>query len=152
MLLCVNLNFTNMKNLLKVAEAFQKVKKNTKKNDIEIKKQWYIIGKYLTEGNKVKLHSESKVGARRTYRYYNYNKGDWKGPTPRQFSKMRKEEFKLRLRFRKEVNGVTSLSDGGNLSGSNLSKENHVTGQVIEELFLFEEWGTGVQLNEKELQ
>ena len=65
---------------------------------------------------------------------------------------MRKEEFELRLRFRKEVNRVTSLSDGENLSGSNLSEENHVTGQVIEELFPFEEWGTGIQLNEEELQ
>ena len=128
-----------MKNLLKVNEAFQKVKGNTRKKDKEIKKQWYIIGKYLLEGNKVKLHSESKVGARRTYLYYNYNKGDWNGPSSRQFSKMRKEEFERRLRFRKEVNGVTSLSDGGNLSGSNPSEENHVTGQVIEELFPFEE-------------
>ena len=141
-----------MKNLLKVAEAFQKVKKNTKKNNTKIKKQWYIIGKYLLEGNKVKLHAESKVGARRTYLYYNYNKGDWNGLTPRQFSKMRKEEFEIRLKFRKEVNGVTSLSDGGNLSGSNPSEENHVTGQVIKKLFPFEEWETGMQLNLEELQ
>ena len=141
-----------MKNLLKLVEAFQKVRKNTKKNDQEIKKQWYIIRKYLLEGNKVKLHSESKVGARRTYLYYNYNKGDWNGPTSRQFSKMRKEEFELRLKFRKEVNGVTSLSDGRNLSGSNLSEENHMTGQVIEELFPFEEWRIGTQLNLQELQ
>ena len=141
-----------MKNLLKVAEAFQKVKKNTRKNDEGNKKQWYIIRKYLIEGNKAKLHSESKVGARRTYKYYNINKGDWNGPTNRQFSKMKKEEYEIRLRFRREeVNGVTSLSDGGNLSGSNPSEENHVTGQVIEELFPFEEWGTGVQLNEEEL-
>src|ERR1043166_6855724 len=140
-----------MKNLLKVTEAFQAVKKNTKKNNEEIKKQWYIIGKYLLEENKVKLHSESKVRARRTYLYYNCNKGDWDGPTSRQFLKMRKEEFEIRLKFRREVNGVTSLFDGGNLSGSNPTEENHVTGQVIEELFPFEEWGTGIQLNEEEL-
>ena len=65
-----------MKNLLKVIEAFQAVRENTKKGDEKIKKQWYIIEKYLLEGNKAKFHSESKVGARRTYLYYNYNKGD----------------------------------------------------------------------------
>ena len=119
---------------------------------MEAKKQWYIIGKYLLEGNKVKLHSESKVGARRTYLYYNYDKGDWNGPITHQFSKMKKEEFELRLKFRKEVNGVTSLSDGRNLSGSNPTEENHVTGQVIDELFPFKEWGTGIQIDQEELQ
>ena len=141
-----------MKNLLKVAEAFQKVKKNTKKNNTEIKKQWYIIGKYLLEGNKVKLHAESKVGARRTYLYYNYNKGDWNGLTTRQFGKMRKEEFELKLKFRKEINGVTLLYDGGNLLRSNPTEENHITGQMIEKLFPFKKWGTGTQLNLEELQ
>ena len=38
------------------------------------------------------------------------------------------------------------------MSESNLSERDHVTGHGIEELFSFEEWGTGTQLNLEESQ
>ena len=39
------------------------------------------------------MHPESKTGARRTYQYYHYAKGDWEGPTARAFSKMNVRKF-----------------------------------------------------------
>ena len=39
------------------------------------------------------MHPESKTGARRTYQYYHYAKGDWEGPTTRAFGKMNKTKF-----------------------------------------------------------
>ena len=45
-----------------------------KRSETERKKAWYKIGKVLIRKHKIALHSESKVGARRTYRYYSINK------------------------------------------------------------------------------
>ena len=47
---------------------------NTKKNSVKNKKNWYKVGKALLRGEKVQLHNESKVGARRTYRLYSVMK------------------------------------------------------------------------------
>ena len=66
---------------------------NTKKNSVENKKDWYKVGKALLRGEKVRLHNESKVGARRTYRLYSVMKGNWEGPSPRMLSKMNKARF-----------------------------------------------------------
>ena len=43
---------------------------NQKKNDTEVKKRWYRLGKKLVEGHKLGLHKESATGARRTYWFY----------------------------------------------------------------------------------
>ena len=72
-------------------------------DNIEPKKRdWYKIGKYLLGKNKIRgLHKESQVSARRTYHYYNYNKGNWEGPTAKQLGKMDhykfEEEFAARI-------------------------------------------------------
>ena|ERR1043165_926288 len=41
----------------------------------------------------MKLHKEFRVSVRRTYMFYNFAKGDWEGPFPREFGKMKKEKW-----------------------------------------------------------
>src|SRR6266540_7015050 len=67
------------------------------------KKRWYKVGKHLLKGNKLKLHQETKVLARRTYQYYSKIKGDWDRPSPRKFEKMRKKKFWDLLKRREEL-------------------------------------------------
>src|SRR5262245_32827986 len=74
----------------KIENSLVAVHFNTKKNDVGTKRHWYRLGKYLLNGNKLKIHPQSKVGARRIYRFYQVSKGDWNGPSPRQFSKINK--------------------------------------------------------------
>ena len=57
-------------------QLLNKIKNNQKKNNPEMKKVWYKVGKALLNGNKLKLNNESKVGARRVYRYYTLGKGN----------------------------------------------------------------------------
>jgi hypothetical protein len=52
-----------------------------RRDKTQSKKEWYEIGKTIAEGYKVKMHTESQVGARRTYAYYSKNYGDWEGPS-----------------------------------------------------------------------
>ena len=56
-------------------ERLERIKKNQKKNNPEVKKDWYKVGKALLRKEKIKLHTESKVTVRRVYRYYSLNKG-----------------------------------------------------------------------------
>src|SRR6266542_6945110 len=55
------------------------------------------------QGHKLKMHKETKVSARKTYQYYLKIKGDWDGPSPRKFGKMRKEKFWDLLKGREEL-------------------------------------------------
>ena len=71
----------------------RRVRKNSRKNLLENKKDWYKIGKRILQKFPVKLHLESKTGTRWTYQLYNFTKGDWKGPTTRAFSKMNRTKF-----------------------------------------------------------
>ena len=57
------------------------------------KRNWYKIGEVMSRGHKVKLHKESQVAARRTFKYYSVDSGNWEGPSPRELSKMNKEKF-----------------------------------------------------------
>ncbi len=49
------------------------------------------------------MHQETKVSARRTYQYYSKIKGDWDGPLPRKFGKMKKKKFWDLLKGREEL-------------------------------------------------
>src|SRR5262245_42861049 len=122
----------------KIENSLVAVHFNTKKNDVGAKRHWYRLGKYLLNGNKLKMHPQSKVGARCTYRFYQVSKGDWNGPSPRQFSKMNKVSFELLLGQRiTESQGSDFFLEGGNLSGfSPTVRASHVddavtTGPVI---------------------
>src|ERR1044071_9138314 len=104
-----------------------------KRNREGQKKAWYKIGKVLIRKHKVTLHSESKVGARRTYRYYSVNKGDWSEPTCRQFSKMSQYKFNIELSLRSgEFFQGNSPFNEENLEGNGLM-ETFSTGLGIEE-------------------
>jgi hypothetical protein len=76
-----------------VTELLRRIHLNTAKVNVENKKNWYKVGKLLLNGQKFRWHNESKTGARRTYRFYSIMKGQWNGPSPRQFSKMKKSKF-----------------------------------------------------------
>src|ERR1044071_8270264 len=75
---------------------FKPYPRTPKKTPEERKQQWYAIRKVICEGHKVKLHSESKLSAKRTYIYYQRKQG-WDGPSPRQFGKMNETQFQLEL-------------------------------------------------------
>src|SRR5262245_18324965 len=103
---------------------------NSKKNNTDIKKCWYRLGERLMNRTKLGLRTESAVEARRTYHYYTEDYGNWIGPSPRQFSKMNRQKFALLLEGRKEVNGVTLISEGESLSRLPSLPRSHVTGHV----------------------
>jgi hypothetical protein len=66
------------------------------------KKNWYKIGEVILWEHKVKLHKESQVAAQRTYNYYSVDHGNWEGPSPRELSKINKEEFERLLAERRQ--------------------------------------------------
>ena len=70
-----------------------KYRPNRKEFMVERKKDWYKIEKRILQKFPVKIHKESRVSARRTYMFYNVAKGDWEGPSPREFGKMKKEKW-----------------------------------------------------------
>ena len=74
----------------KQAFVFASRKKIT---DEQRRQQWYKIGKVVKKGHKVQLHKKSKLFAQRMYEYYNINKGNWVGTSPRQLEKMYESEF-----------------------------------------------------------
>src|SRR6266540_1921412 len=81
----------------------KKIRRNPMREKLQNKKRWYKVRKYLMQENKLKMHKETKVSARRTYQYYSKMKGDWDGPSSRKFGKMRKEKFWDLLKGRKEL-------------------------------------------------
>ena len=74
------------------------------------KKDWYKIGEVMSRGHKVKLHKESLVAARRTYKYYSVDHGNWEGPSPRELSKMNEEKF-TRLLAERNQGGLDIILD-----------------------------------------
>ena len=55
---------------------------NFKKYKERSKKDYYHIGKRIIKKNeKIDLHNEQLIFARRTYQFYSIRKGNWKGPS-----------------------------------------------------------------------
>ena len=113
----------------KVKKRFEPYPRNPVKKEDERKQQWYCIGKVVYEGHKVTLHKESKLAAKRTYIYY-HNKGNWIGPSARQFGKMNQAQFQLELEekemvlqmsLRDEAEGP-AFFEGGNLLTENIEQ------------------------------
>src|ERR1044072_1627232 len=97
-------------NMITTEELLERISKNTKKKSIEAKRNYYRLGRRIVKDNeKVKLHHEQKVSARRTYRYYRIRRGDWIGPLPREFGKMTKDRFERLLKGQEEIEGETLL-------------------------------------------
>ena len=86
----------------RVRRRFTPYARDPAKTDEERKQRWYAIGKVVYEGHTVKLHKESKLAAKRTYIYY-HDKGNWIGPTARQFGKMNLAQFQKELEEKEVV-------------------------------------------------
>src|SRR6266542_2123136 len=82
-----------MKSLSDIKQLLKEIKDELMRYRDQNKKKWYKIGKYLLNGNKMVMHKEIQIAARRTYQYYLKIKEDWDRPSPRQFSKMKKSKF-----------------------------------------------------------
>jgi hypothetical protein len=96
------------------------------------KKRWYKLGRYLDKGNKLQKHPESLLVARRTYKYYKVNKGDWEGPTPRKLSKIPEYKFNKILRKREETErGILLTAD---LSVDRKSRDETCEEEVVQEV------------------
>src|SRR6266540_748810 len=92
-----------MKTENEIQNILKEIRRNPMTERLQNKKRWYKVGKYLMQGNKLKMHKETKVSARRTYQYYSKIKGDWDGPSPRKLGKMRKKKFWDLLKGREEL-------------------------------------------------
>src|ERR1044072_3265733 len=91
-------------------QLLKKISGNTKKHNERNKRNYYRLGRRIEKlKERVNIHPEQKVSARRTYRYYKVNKGIWDGPSPREFGKMNKETFERLLKGREEIEGETLL-------------------------------------------
>ena len=92
-------------------EILQRISRNTKKCNERNKRNYYRLGRRIEKLNeRVNIHPEQKVSARRTYRYYKVNKRIWDGPSPREFGKMNKETFNRLLKRREEIEGKILLT------------------------------------------
>ena len=93
----------------KVRRRFIPYARESKQTEEERKQKWYMIGKVVNEGHTVNLHKESRLAAKRIYIYY-HDKGNWVGPTARQFGKMNVAQFQKELE-EKEVVRQLLLAD-----------------------------------------
>src|SRR6266511_1448366 len=92
-----------MKTENEIQNILKEIRPDPMKEKLQNKKRWYKVGKYLMQGNKLKMHQETKVSARRTYQYYSKIKGDGDGPSPRKLGKMGKEKCVDLLKGREEL-------------------------------------------------
>ena len=134
-----------MKSLNDIKQLLEEIKDEPMRYRNQNKKKWYKIGKYLLNGNKLVMHKETQIAARRTYQYYSKIKGDWDGPSPRQLSKMKKLKFLDLLKGREEIEREILLiflmlnqdhvtenhADGWHVTKNTHVKEDHVVGQHV---------------------
>ena len=92
-----------MKSLSHIKQLLKKIKDEPMRYRAQNKRKWYKIGKYLLIGNKLVMHKETQIAARRTYQYYLKIKGNWDGPSSRQLLKMKKLKFLDLLKGREEI-------------------------------------------------
>src|SRR6266498_2418852 len=131
-----------MKTENEIQNILKEIRRNPMIERLQNKKRWYKVGKYLLQGRKIKLHQETKVSAQRTYQYYSKIKEDWDGPSPRQFSKMKKSKFLDLLKGREEIEREILLifstlnqdhvtedhADGWHVTKNTYEEEDHVDG------------------------
>src|ERR1044071_448392 len=82
----------------------------------------------IKDQERVRLHAKQKMSARRTYEYYRIRRGDWTGPSPREFGKMTKDRFERLFKGREEIEGETLLE-----AESTPRKKRHSKGTVQRE-------------------
>ena len=92
-----------MKSLSDIKQLLKEIKDKPMRYRDQNKKKWYKIGKHLLNRNKLIMHKETQIAARRTYQYYSKIKGDWDGPSSQQLSKMKKSKFLDLLKRQEEI-------------------------------------------------
>ena len=65
-----------MKTENEIQNILKEIRWDPMRERLQNKKKWYKVGKYIMQGNKLKMYNETKVSARRTYQYYSKIKGD----------------------------------------------------------------------------
>src|SRR6266542_277190 len=134
-----------MKSLSDIKQLLKEIKDEPMRYRNQNKRKWYKVGKYLLNGNKIVMHKETQIAARRTYQYYSKIKGDWDGPSPRQLSKMKKSKFLDLLKGREEIEREILLTfstlsqdhvtedhaDGRHVTRNTHVEEDHIDGQYV---------------------
>src|SRR6266498_4621665 len=92
-----------MKTENEIQNILKEIRQDPMKERLQNKKRWYKVGKYLMQGNKLKMQKKTKILAKRTYQYYSKIREDWDGPSPRKLGKIRKEKFWDLLKGREEL-------------------------------------------------
>src|SRR6266540_865770 len=134
-----------MKSLSDIKQLLKEIKDEPMRYRDQNKKKWYKIGKHLLNRNKMVMHKEIQIAARRTYQYYLKIKGDWDGPSPRQLLKMKKSKFLDLLKKREEIERKILLifstlnqdhvmedhTDGRHVTKNTHVEEDHADGQHV---------------------
>src|SRR6266508_5634009 len=134
-----------MKSLSDIKQFLKEIKDEPMRYRDQNKKKWYKVRKYLLNGNKLVMHKETQIAARRMYQYYSKIKGDWDGPSPRQFSKMKKSKFLDLLKGREEIEREILLTfstlnqdhvmedhaDRRHVTKNTHVEEDHIDGQYV---------------------
>src|SRR6266498_2328606 len=134
-----------MKSLSNIKQLLKEIKDEPMRYREQNKKKWYKIGKYLLNGNKLVMHKETQIAARRMYQYYSKIKGDWDGPSSRQLLKMKKLKFLDLLKGREEIEREILLTfstlnqdhvmedhaDGRHVTKDTHVEEDYVDGQHV---------------------
>src|SRR6266540_7169002 len=134
-----------MKNLSDIKQLLKEIKDEPMRYRDQNKKKWYKIRKYLLNRNKMVMHKETQIAARRTYQYYFKIKGDWDGPSSRQLSKMKKLKFLDLLKGREEIERKILLTfstlnqdhvmedhtNGRHVTKNTYVEEDHADGQHV---------------------
>src|SRR3989337_1705812 len=131
-------NFDKMSE--RIRRALQMIKKNQSnaKTSVKLKKAWYRVGKAIHRGQKFKFHPEKKLAHRRMYKYYKIGKGDWEGPSPRNFAKMSSTRFERVLKRREQLKRGTLLEtedvtvNTAETMDAENRRESHEQGHVME--------------------
>src|SRR6266498_3688559 len=90
--------------IIKMDEILKRIKKNRKVSSLQNKKDYYQLREYQQLRGKVQgISKDVRWAANRTYKYY--DGVNFEGPTPRQLTKMRAENFDLIVKGRQLSRG-----------------------------------------------
>src|SRR6266498_673621 len=94
----------------KMDEILKRIKKNRKVSSLQNKEDYYQLGEYQQLRRKVQgISKDVRWAANRTYKYY--DGVNFEGPTPRQLTKMKADNFDLIVKGRQLSRGETLLED-----------------------------------------
>ena len=80
-------------------EILKCIKKNRKVSSLQNKKDYYQLGEYQQLRRKInRISKDVRWAVNRTYKYY--DRVNFEGPTPRQLTKMKAENFDLIVKGR----------------------------------------------------